>query len=343
MKHPPKVSVGRWLTRLLVLAALSGLLYWALHRAPLGEIWAAVRNLQVWQAAAILGVSLVFQVFSTLRWWLVVRAEARGAPFLPLLGIRLAAFGISYFTPGPQVGGEPLQVVALRRYGVSYTRAAASVLLDKLLEFLVNFLGLGFGLTAVFQAGLLAGVDLQVNWSLAGLALLVLVPPLHLVLLYNRRYPLTALLRPLPFVPQKSRAVRFLYAAERMAGTFCQRHPRALLGALAASLLAGAAILADYALMLAFLQIPLPFWRIVAGWMAGWLAFLMPLPGGLGALEASQVFALGMFGVPAASALAVTLLMRGRDILVGGAGLLFAGSGPRKDPRKVDAPGAEIR
>jgi uncharacterized membrane protein YbhN (UPF0104 family) len=44
----------------------------------------------------------------------------------------------------------------------------------------------------------------------------------------------------------------------------------------------------------------------------------------LGALEASQVFALGTFGISAASALGIALLMRARDLLIGGLGLLFA-------------------
>jgi len=37
------------------------------------------------------------------------------------------------------------------------------------------------------------------------------------------------------------------------------------------------------------------------------------------------VFALGVFGVSAASAIGVTLVMRGRDLLIGGLGLLLAG------------------
>jgi len=77
-------------------------------------------------------------------------------PYFPLLAVRVAVFGVSYFTLGPQIGGEPLQVLALqRKYGLTYTRATASVLMDKLLEFLVNFLLLAVGLTAVFQAGIL--------------------------------------------------------------------------------------------------------------------------------------------------------------------------------------------
>ncbi len=58
--------------------------------------------------------------------------------------------------------------------------------------------------------------------------------------------------------------------------------------------------------------------------------FLTPLPGGLGALEASQVFALGRFGVSVGAALGVALLMRGRDLLIASTGLLMAGRAWRK-------------
>jgi len=74
----------------------------------------------------------------------------------------------------------------------------------------------------------------------------------------------------------------------------------------------------------------LPFWQTIAAWTAGWLALLAPLPGGFGALEASEVFALGVFGISAASAIGVTLVMRGRDILIGSLGLLLASRAVKK-------------
>ena len=96
-------------------------------------------------------------------------------------------------------------------------------------------------------------------------------------------------------------------------------------------------MLLDYALMTAFLNIPLTFWKMTAGWMMGWISLLMPLPGGLGALEASQVFTLGRFGFTAAAALSLTLLMRGRDILIGGLGLLLAGTGWNRRAKPLPA------
>ena len=283
--------------------------------------------MQPWQLALLALVNGLIYLLVSLRWWIIVRAQSRGVSFRSLLAARLAAFGVSYFTLGPQVGGEPLQVLALRRrHGLTYSRATASVLMDKLLEFLVNFLLLALGVQAVLQAGWLAGNETRLEVGLLGLILLMLWPPLHILLMYNHIQPLTRLLNVLPFVPARARAGRFLRAAEWLAGTFCRQHPRALLAALGASLLAGVGMLLDYALMLDFLGVHLPVWQTLAGWTAGWLSFLAPLPGGLGALEASQVLALGFFGVTPAAAISVTFLMRARDLLVGSLGLLLAGN-----------------
>jgi uncharacterized membrane protein YbhN (UPF0104 family) len=102
------------------------------------------------------------------------------------------------------------------------------------------------------------------------------------------------------------------------------------LTALGISLVGGAGMLVDYAVMASFVNIHLPFWKTVAGWMSGWMSLLMPLPGGLGAFEASQVFVLGKFGFSAAVALSLALLIRGRDIFIGGVGILLAGRGVTK-------------
>lgn len=303
---------------------LGGLLYWALRNAPLSEIAGIIRRLQPWQLVALALLNTLIYLLITLRWWIIVRAEAKSVPFLPLLATRVAVFGVSYFTLGPQVGGEPLQVLALqRRYGLSFARATASVLLDKLLEFLINFLLLAFGLTAILRAGLPFENSAQLSAGLLLLLMLIVWPPVHILLLARRIYPLSLMARALPFVRANVRPLRFLRACEWLAGNFCRRHPRALSAALVVSLLAGLGMLLEYAMMLSFLGLRLPFWNIIAGWTAGWLSFLVPLPGGLGALEASQVFALGVFGAPAALAISLTLLMRARDLLIGGLGLLL--------------------
>ena len=301
------------------------LLYFALRNAPLIRIWNTLNQLQLWQIPIILSLDAIIYVLITARWWLIVQAENKNISILPMIGVRISVFGISYFTLGPQVGGEPLQVIYLqRKYGLTYTRATSTVVMDKLLELLANFILLVFGLTAILQAGILSKNGNPPLLSLIVLFALISWPLIHIILLYKKIYPISAFLQAMSFI-QNSKAIRFIRAAEHLAGRFCQRQTRTLFAALFVSLLAAAALVSEYFLMTSFLQIHLSFCQTVAAWTASWLSFLVPLPGGLGALEASQVFALGFFGISAASAISVTLIMRARDLLIGGLGLLLAG------------------
>jgi glycosyltransferase 2 family protein len=322
-----KKSLWQGVRPVLTYSLLAVLLYFALRNAPLAEIWAALRRLQGWQLFVLLGLNIVIYSFITLRWWLIVRAEKRDVSFFPLLATRVAVFGVSYFTLGPQVGGEPLQVLYLQRnYGMTYTRATSTVVMDKLLEFLANFFLLGFGLTAILQAGILSASGNGSIVSFVGLVLLLLFPPVHILLMYRRIYPVSAVLRKF----SNNKFVRFVAASERMAGTFCRRHLGSLVSAIFVSVLAALGMVLEFFCITFFLGIDLSFWQTIAAWTAGWLAFLVPVPGGLGALEASQVFALGVFDISAVSAIGVTLLIRARDLLIGGIGLLIAGRGVKK-------------
>jgi uncharacterized protein (TIRG00374 family) len=319
--------------RLVIFICLSLLLWWALRNAPLADIWTALGGLRIWQILLLLGINSIVIAMMTARWWLIVRAETPGAPFLPLVWNRLAVFGISYFTPGPQVGGEPLQVIYLQRnHGFSYARATSTVIMDKLVEFLVNFLLLSVGVWAVLEVGLLSSPKGVSIIGLVGLGIVLVWPVIHIGLLYRKVTPVTAVILAIPFLNPDSRFARLIINSETLAAEFCQRHTSALLASVGVSALAVLGILAEYALMAIFLNINLSLIELFAALTFLQLAFLVPFPGGLGALEASQVFALGVYGYSPAVAISLTLLQRGRDILNGGLGLLIAGRGiPRRE------------
>ena len=316
---------------MLWIVLLTGLLYFALRNAPLPEIWNVLKQLRLWQIGVLFVLNTAVITLMTARWWVIVHAENPSVPFLPLIGYRLAVFGLSYFTPGPQVGGEPLQVLYLqRRYGLTLARATSAVIMDKLLEFLVNFLLLGIGAWAVIRVGLISNSGTSLNLSLIGLATVLAWPLVHIILLYHGQLPVSAILRSQPFIPQKNKGIRLVKVAERLASAFCRRQLRAMSVSILFSALALAGIAMEYYLMVSFLGMRLNAVEVFAALTAMQVSFLFPLPAGLGALEASQVLALGAFGQPVSAAISLTLLIRGRDILTGGLGLLLASRGVDK-------------
>jgi len=324
----------RALRTFAVYLILAILLWWALRTVPLVEIWEALKGLRLWQIGVLLLLNLFVLLAMTARWWVILRVETPNIPFLKLVRYRLAVFGLSYFSPGPQVGGEPLQVIYLQKnHGVTFARATAAVIMDKLLEFLANFILLGVGLTAAVRAGLLSQNGTRAIGSLIPLATILLWPLIHLVMMYRGRYPVSWVLRAALSRFKTQKWMRMVIVSERMAGAFTRRHPITLFAALGFSLLSWAGMAAEYFMMAGFLQAQLTIDETLAALTAALFAFLMPLPGGLGALEASQVYVMTAFGHPAAIGIGVSLLMRARDILNGGLGLLLAGVQSGKDKK----------
>jgi uncharacterized protein (TIRG00374 family) len=315
----------------VIYLTLAALLYFALRNAPLAEIWGALRQLQLSQIGTLFVLNALVIAAMTARWWVIVRAENPDMPFWPMIRYRLAVFGLSYFTPGPQVGGEPLQVIYLQRYhGISFARATAAVIMDKLLEFLANFVLIAAGVTAALRVGLLARTGIHVSASLLPIIAVLVWPMIHLALLYRGRYPIATLLRSVSGVIGTPGWVRLIIVSERMAASFTRRRLGSLLIALVFSFAAWAGMALEYSLIASYLNANLSFGQTLAALTAALVAFLMPLPGGLGALEASQVLALQAMGYAPALGISISLIMRGRDILNGVMGLLLADKGTRK-------------
>lgn len=326
---PQELASGnrpRVLRSVILYLVLITLIYFALRNAPFAEIWTALRQLQLSQIGILLAINAGVILAMTARWWIIVRAENPSIPFRPLIKYRLAVFGLSYFTPGPQVGGEPLQMYYLKHnHGLSFARATSAVIMDKLLEFLANFLLIGAGLTAAVRVGMISQNGTQALGSLIPMAVVLAWPVIHLVLLRRGRYPLSGLLRfAMPLMGSPDWA-RLIMVSERMAASFTRRKLPALLGAFLFSILAWAGMAVEYFLIADFLNATLTFEQILAALTAALFAFLLPLPGGLGALEASQVYALTTMGYAPSIGISLSLLMRARDILNGGVGLLLAG------------------
>jgi uncharacterized membrane protein YbhN (UPF0104 family) len=314
------------LRTILVYLVLITLLYLALRNAPFIEIWNTLSQLRLWQIGLLFVLNSGVVLAITARWWMIIHADHPHVPFLALVRYRLSTFGISYFTPGPQVGGEPLQVYNLQQnHGISFARATSAVIMDKLIEFLGNSILIVAGLTAALQVGMISANEKFPLGSLLPLAAILIIPIIHLTLLYHGRYPLSSILRPAGPLFGNPAWMRLIIVSERLAASFTRRRLPAVLGALFFSLLALAGTLLEYALMTSFLGAHLSFAQNLAGLTSALLAFVLPLPGGLGALEASQVYALTSMGYAPAIGISLSLLIRARDLMNAGLGLLLAG------------------
>ena len=167
MKHSTIIATLTW----LISALLAGYIF---SRLPLADFPLAVASLQLTDWAVWIGLNLIVLVLLAMRWYILTRALGLGINLLQILGVRQAGALISFVTPGPQFGGEPLQVLWLwRRYRIPGPTALLAVGLDRFFELFVNFSVLLVAVLLLLGSGATPGM----NWSLlsAGLFGIVLL------------------------------------------------------------------------------------------------------------------------------------------------------------------------
>jgi len=313
-----------WKPRYLVWIVAFPVLWWSLRQIPVGDIWSTLSALTLGQLLVLAGINLVVLLLFTSRWWLILRSLGYRLPFISLIAYRLAGFGISYFTPGPQFGGEPLQVHLTReRHAVPAPSAVAAVSMDKILELLSNFSFILLGVWVVLRSRV-AQVDLSLPLIVPA-AVLFLLPAAYLTAIWSGWQPLTRLTRQLPARltrhPAVQKTSRVLALAEERMTSFCRHSPKAFLQIILLSALTWLLIIFEYWLSLYFLGYTLEAYQVISLLTAARIAFMLPSPGGLGTLEASQVLMFEVLGFNPALGISISLLVRGRDLLLGGIGL----------------------
>jgi glycosyltransferase 2 family protein len=309
-----------------IVLALAAIL--AIRVLPWKEIFQALRSLTLVEMLVLLAINgFILLLFST-RWWLILRAYGYTIPYIRLSGYRIAGFAISYFTPGTQFGGEPLQVYLVQsRHAVPDGVSLAAVTLDKLLELITNFSFLIIGFMITLRSGLIPRLSSQTALAWAGILPVLLA--IYFAALTVGRFPLTRLVNRLPLTTWRHRTLHnippLIASTERQISALFRHKPLLILVTISLSALVWGLMVFEYWLMAGFLGARLSLLQSLAGFTATRVAFLTPLPGGIGVLEASQVMVFTAFGFSAALGISLTLLMRARDLLVGLFGLWIGG------------------
>jgi len=269
----------------------------------------------------LLALNVLIPFTAALRGRSLIGAATGGLSWPSLAGYRLAAGAVSFITPGPQIGGEPLLVLWLvRRHGLAAEQAIAAVALDRGIELALNFGVLAWGLSVLigWRTSRIAVPPLAPY----GLVLMALLPLLYGLALRRGNRPLSCLASLCRRAPHPWRDL--LIRSERFAGTLCRQRPAAIGAALVFSVVHWGFLMAEFwfVFFLVGRSLTAPELLIVLGITR--CAFLTPLPGGVGALEAALVIAAGVLAFPPVMALAAAALIRARDFLVAATGLALA-------------------
>lgn len=290
----------------------------------IGEIWRNLRQFSLLHFFIFVGLSFLNFGLYTFRWHLILRAINHShVGFWKLFLHRMAGFALSYLTPSAQTGGEPLRILLLHHDNVSTKTATSSVVIDKGLELAALFLFIGMGLvTAIFDGSLPSEIS-SVAWVILtlmfGVVFWFYYASLKDIGFFSSVLRFTRLTR---FKRVKSLEDRIIEVEQEMA-QFYKHHVKTFLFLIVISLVITSFLLLEHYLIARFMGVRLSFLQTFLVSTIPYVAFMIPIPGGLGILESGHAAMFAALGV-SINAFVLVFIIRTRDLIFVLIGLIHA-------------------
>lgn len=288
--------------------------------------------------AAVIALWAVLYVFNTAAWWIIIKAPVADClevsqhdnhfTFLWLYKITVSGFALNYATPGGLMGGEPYKIMSLSPF-IGTERATSSVILHTMTHIFSHF---WYWLIAC----LLFLLTERVTLPTAVILITVTIFCLTAIWFFMKGYKngiAHAIMRFLSFIPfVKHWARNFvdrhahqLSAIDQQTAALHHQNPFRLASAVALEL--ACRILSSFEIMFVLLVVMpevsfvrclliLAFTSLVAN-----ILFFIPLQ--LGGREGGFLMSVGGLGMTASSGIFVALIVRLRELVWTGIGLLL--------------------
>lgn len=282
----------------------------------------SIANLTLNQWLLWLTLNLIIIIVFAKRWSCLAKGSNQNINFLNLLLLRQAGQSISFITPGPQFGGEPLQVYLLwKKFLIPTANSVLLVAADRFFELWINFAVLLIGVLF-----LLFSESELLNLSTIALILVCLIFLLSLLAwaLIKQGGKIELMMDRFAEKWLHSSRLSKMHVHWDVFNSSLKillNNTKALLSALCLSIIGWLLTFIELYLVLSFFDITLSINNFIMLIVVMRLAFLLPLPGGIGTLEAAVIWCFSTMALPVVSAAAVLALIRFRDIVVLAVGL----------------------
>jgi len=304
---------------LLILSLIAGiiLLKWVIGFVGWNEIKGALMVFKGWEGILIFILTLLIILTANWRWREILKGQDVNISFWDLFSPYLAGFAVMFLAPVLVWGGEVFRAYAVKRKSsLSWSKALASVVIDRVLEWTVNLVIILAGLTFFLSRMGLPPKNLLITFG--GVFLLFSAAISWFYFKTFRRESITKTFRRLfggslseePLLIEKEIFDFFRFENKPMVKSFL------------ISFLRAAVMYLRTWLLIAFLVKEISPISAVSILSFTYLAAMIPIPTSLGSHEAIQAFAFKSLGMGVPAATAFTMIIRAAELLFSLAGLV---------------------
>jgi uncharacterized protein (TIRG00374 family) len=285
------------------------------------KIGGAFKVFEGWQGIVMICFSILILLIGGWRWYEILKDEKAPTSFWRLWQSYLGGYALMYLFPIIFLSGEIFRVVDVHKEGkIPLSKATASVIIERILEWTVNIIFIFFAL--FFFAFKLEFLPLQVLY-IFGLALVLFVG--MVAFFYFKAFRQRGIVRGIvrKFTSKELSEGNTAIAIENEILKFFQGKKHFNKG-LAISVLRAGVIVVRTWLLIIFLtgiNIGLPAALSIVG--LTFFSALIPIPTSLGSHEVIQAASFDALGLEASAATAFTMIIRACETIISLVGLAF--------------------
>jgi glycosyltransferase 2 family protein len=288
------------------------------------SIWEQLRQFKLLHFFIFIGLSTLNFMLYNFRWYYILKKIHNAKlSFWQLFMHRMSAFAVSYITPSAQTGGEPLRAMLLHDDGVPAGTCASSVIIDKGLEFAALFLFIASGLGVALFYG---AMPPELRYAAGFILVLIVVAVFWFY--YSSVKDIgffSSILR--FFRLNKISRVRAwelgIIEVEVEMAKFYKKHLKSFILLVFISLIIASFLLLEHYLVARFMGVRLDFMQTFLVSTIPYIAYVLPVPGGLGLLEGSTAAIFAVMGINI-NAFVLVFIIRIRDLIFVLIGLIHA-------------------
>jgi len=261
-------------------------------------------------------VSIIMMLLHTLRWSIILGSQGCKVPFPKLFVYKLAGFGVSYVTPAAHIGGEPVRAHLLsKNHNIEFKKSLSSVVIDKSLD-----LGLNGFFACITILIILANFSVSKRTAALMIfgffAMAVAIYSFYHLTITEKGF-FTTCFRLLRFNKWKvtKKYEKYISGMESHLIYFFKYNKKGFRNAFLTFLLVWVLMFFEYKLALLLLGYNASFTAIFIFFSLVGLAYIIPVPAALGALEFGQSSASALLRVSKGIGLALSIIIRGRDMI----------------------------
>lgn len=287
---------------LVIMLVFIGWFIWQVewHRVPI-----LLAKIDIGEITILVCTNVAIFLLFCVRWWVIFCGMKINIPLQSIIKNRLVGFAISYITPGPQLGGEPLQIHLLKTVNnVETVPATSSLFLERYVDFLANFSFLLFATLYLVLHDKLPNILLL-------LSLPIFVAYVSIIVFYVQQIPCFSIV--LSKCQRLKKISSLVYEVEKNIIAFVVKAQHYCLILFILSMAIWLLTIYEMWFTLYSLDLVLSLTDTLMILVTLRIALLTPLPGSAGVLEYSQMWIISYLKFDHNISAITALFIRGRD------------------------------